>query len=151
VDSRSKKKKLNTPVKTKDTRRPLFENVDQPEQESSTATDVELEDDPSEAGTATYIDIEDESNQSATATDIGIEDEPSDTDLSESLDELKRRLPDVLANLQAEDQLETYLKFNSLVAANKFPVKNICYLLFMDLVEWFSCLINTRLLWFASL
>ncbi|KAK3086499.1 hypothetical protein FSP39_019282 [Pinctada imbricata] len=55
------------------------------------------------------------------------------------LRELGSMLPKVIEALETEGQLETYLKFNRLLAAGDFPMTNICYLLFLDLVEWFSC------------
>ena len=65
--------------------------------------------------------------------------------LSDSLDELTVLLPDVLSSLQAEGQLATYMKFTNMLASKQFPLNNICYLLFLDLVEWFSCKNTSRM------
>ena len=47
-------------------------------------------------------------------------------------------IPDVLANLDASNQKDTFIKFNKMVAEGTFPMTNIAYLLFLDIVEWFS-------------
>ena len=56
---------------------------------------------------------------------------------NEDADEL-RELPDVLKSLKAADHLETYMKFNRMLAEDTFPFRNIAYLLFLDVVNWFS-------------
>ena len=53
-------------------------------------------------------------------------------------DELNFLLPAVIRTLKSAGQLETYIKFNELLASNTLPSNNISYLLFLDLIEWFS-------------
>jgi hypothetical protein len=48
-------------------------------------------------------------------------------------------LPKVLKSLEDVGQKESFLKFMGLIASGTFPLHNICYLLFLDIVEWFSC------------
>ena len=50
-------------------------------------------------------------------------------------------LPKVLKSLEDVEQKESFLKFMGLhvLASETFPSHNICYLLFLDIVEWFSC------------
>ena len=48
-------------------------------------------------------------------------------------------LPKVLKSLEDVGQTESFLKFMGLLASGTFPLHNICYLLFLDIVEWFSC------------
>ena len=48
-------------------------------------------------------------------------------------------LPKVLKSLEDVGQKESFLKFMRLLASGTFPLHNICYLLFLDIVEWFSC------------
>ena len=50
-------------------------------------------------------------------------------------------LPKVLKSLEDVEQKESFLKFMGLhvLASGTFPLHNICYLLFFDIVEWFSC------------
>ena len=48
-------------------------------------------------------------------------------------------LPNVLKSLEDVGQKESFLKFMGLIASETFPLHNICYLLFLDIVEWFSC------------
>ena len=55
--------------------------------------------------------------------------------MTENFEQLSDLLPAVLQTLQEESQLETYMKFNNLLASKEFPTKNICYLLFLDLVD----------------
>jgi hypothetical protein len=47
-------------------------------------------------------------------------------------------LPKVLKSLEDVGQKESFLKFMGLIASGTFPFLNICYLLFLDIVEWFS-------------
>ena len=54
------------------------------------------------------------------------------------LDELSQLLPSVLQSLERSNQKETFMKFARMVASGHFPLHNIAYLLFMDIVEWFS-------------
>jgi hypothetical protein len=44
----------------------------------------------------------------------------------------------VLKSLKVVGQKESFLKFMGLLASGTFPLHNICYLLFLDIVEWFS-------------
>ena len=53
--------------------------------------------------------------------------------------ELFNMLPSVIENLRKADQLEIYYKFCNLISKGEFPLRNICYLLFLDLVNWLSC------------
>ena len=48
-------------------------------------------------------------------------------------------LPKVLKSLKDVGQKESFLKFMGLLASATFPLHNICYLLLLDIVEWFSC------------
>ena len=59
-------------------------------------------------------------------------------EVNETVNELQNLLPDVVATLKEAGQIETYIKFNKLLSKNLMPMNNICYLLFLDLVEWFS-------------
>jgi hypothetical protein len=45
----------------------------------------------------------------------------------------------VLKSLKDVGQKESFLKFMGLLASGTFPLHNICYLLFLNIVEWFSC------------
>jgi hypothetical protein len=44
----------------------------------------------------------------------------------------------VLTSLENVGQKESFLKFMGLLASGTFPLHNICYLLFLDIAEWFS-------------
>ena len=53
--------------------------------------------------------------------------------------ELKEIMPAVLEHLRENGHLQSYTKWCHLIAENKFPLDNIiCFLLFLDIVEWFS-------------
>ncbi|VDI16343.1 Hypothetical predicted protein [Mytilus galloprovincialis] len=58
-----------------------------------------------------------------------------DTDNSTELYEL---LPSVIQTLKNEGEMDSYVKFNRLLAGNKLPLKNIAFLLFKDVVSWYS-------------
>ncbi|CAG2226539.1 unnamed protein product [Mytilus edulis] len=58
-----------------------------------------------------------------------------DTDISTELYEL---LPSVIQTLKNEGEMDSYVKFNRLLAGNKLPLKNIAFLLFKDVVSWYS-------------
>jgi hypothetical protein len=45
----------------------------------------------------------------------------------------------VLKSLEDVGQKESFLKFMGLLASGTFPLHNICYLLFLIIVGWFSC------------
>ena len=45
----------------------------------------------------------------------------------------------VLKSLEDVGQKESFLKFMGLLASGTFSLHNICYLLFLDIVGWFSC------------
>ena len=64
--------------------------------------------------------------------------EINDTEYQEEIKELHNLIPGVLRNLKTENQVETYMKFNKMVAESTFPLTNIGYLLFLDIVNWFS-------------
>ena len=116
-DSKLKKKKLNTPVKGKEVRRAL-----------------------SFAASHNSIQTESHKNETfAQPTGGGISDLPDKTNVTENVEQMSNLLPVVLQTLHEEGQLETYMKFNYMLASREFPTKNICYLLFLDLVDWFHC------------
>ena len=48
-------------------------------------------------------------------------------------------LPIVLRNLEEVGQKEYFTKFINLIHSGNFPLENIWYLLFLDLVDWHSC------------
>ncbi|MEW8548751.1 MAG: hypothetical protein AB2693_35060, partial [Candidatus Thiodiazotropha sp.] len=56
-----------------------------------------------------------------------------------AFEEMENLLPKVLNTLFESGKLHSYLKFNRLLANKELPMNNICFLLFTDLVEWFSC------------
>ena len=53
-------------------------------------------------------------------------------------DEISMLLPKVIESLEESGHLDSYLKYNELLASGRLPFDNICYLLFLDVVEWFS-------------
>ena len=121
--SKLKKKKLNTPVKGEEVRRaPSFAaslNHDQNKGCENKQFELYYSDDSK--------DVSDSS------------------DMTENFEQLSDLLPAVLQTLQEEGQLEMYMKFNDLLASQEFPTKNICYLLFLDLVDWYSCENTSRM------
>jgi len=59
-------------------------------------------------------------------------------DVSSALEKLEYLLPKVVQTLIESGHIDTYIKFNELLANDQMPMRNICYLLFLDLIEWFS-------------
>ena len=57
---------------------------------------------------------------------------------SEDMVELKEIMPAVLEHLRENGHLQSYTKWCHLIAENKFLMDNICFLLFLDIVQWFS-------------
>lgn len=53
-------------------------------------------------------------------------------------DTIMRMLPLVLSSMREHGLYEVWKKFHEMVAAGSFPMKNIAYLLFLDVVRWYS-------------
>ncbi|XP_071137033.1 uncharacterized protein [Mytilus edulis] len=54
------------------------------------------------------------------------------------LKEILQLVPTVLENLKSCNKQDMYVKFHTLINENKLPMNNIAFLLFSDVVEWFS-------------
>ena len=55
-----------------------------------------------------------------------------------SYDEISFLLPKVIKALEESGHIDSYIKYNELLASGRLPTDNICYLLFLDIIEWFS-------------
>jgi hypothetical protein len=44
----------------------------------------------------------------------------------------------VVETLKRKGKIETWIKFNKLLSTDSFPLENIAYLLFLDVVKWFD-------------
>ena len=53
-------------------------------------------------------------------------------------DEISVLFPKVIESLEESGHLDSYLKYNELLASGRLPFDNICYILFPDVIEWFS-------------
>lgn len=86
--------------------------------------------------------VDDEMDISFGMTNLSITDTEDNVDEDETnsneFKELCNLFPKVIENLKNADQLETYMQYNRMVADNSFPLQNIAYLLFLDVVNWFS-------------
>ena len=122
-DNKSKRKKVNTPTKENSKRRLEFDDYNA------------IEGDKEHVDNANNDTLRNEF-QCMDVTDGGA---------SETLQEMYELLPSVLDALESEGHLDSYLKFSRLVASNTFPMQNICFLLFLDIVEWFSTDTTTRM------
>ena len=87
-------------------------------------------------------DEENEDNLSSELRGLSLIDDDDDRAL---LDELSHLLPSVLDSLSNSNQKETFMKFARMVASGQFPMNNIAYLLFMDVVDWFSSDSTTKM------
>ncbi|CAC5400792.1 unnamed protein product [Mytilus coruscus] len=76
--------------------------------------------------------IEDKQKENVIETHEGL---LLDTDNSPELYEL---LPAVIQTLKNEGKMDSYVRFNRLLAGNKLPLKSIAFLLFKDVVSWYS-------------
>ena len=59
-------------------------------------------------------------------------------DTDDLLREITGLLPSVIEVLRDENKLDMYLKFQHLLAEIKLPLDNIAFLLFQDIIEWYS-------------
>ncbi|KAK3107914.1 hypothetical protein FSP39_025021 [Pinctada imbricata] len=81
---------------------------------------------------------------SAESDEIEHADEIDDDVMSDSaendndMEEMISLLPIVMEELKKANKLEEYISFHRLVSESKFPLQNIAYLLFNDVVRWFS-------------
>ena len=63
----------------------------------------------------------------------------SDTSSQDAdIDQLCSLLPHVMETLKKAGHAESYVKLNQLLATGEMPLDNICFLLLLDLIEWFS-------------
>ena len=76
--------------------------------------------------------------------------ESEDDDDSNDLKYLVTILPDVIDKLKEHGQVDIYKKWCTLVKDDTFPLDNICYLLFLDIVTWFDQPIISKMRYFRS-
>ena len=62
----------------------------------------------------------------------------SDYNSNDDLSDLANQLPSVIQCLKEAQKFEDIKKFLLLVAQNRFPMQNIAFKLFLDLVRWLS-------------
>jgi hypothetical protein len=74
-------------------------------------------------------------------------DRKEDTDMTENI---LKRLPSVVEKLKEHGQLDMYLKWCALVADDKFHMENIAYLLFLDVIQWFSETSSSQMRYFQT-
>ena len=84
------------------------------------------------------FDMMKEHELSSDLSNMSICDTEEDCDTSFDSVYLTSLIPSVLENLAANNQRDTFLKFNKMLAEGTFPMSNIAYLLFLDIVEWYS-------------
>ena len=59
--------------------------------------------------------------------------------LNDTVDEKTKLLPVVIASLAEEGFDKTLLEFFKQVSLGQFPLQNISFLLWMEVIKWFSC------------
>jgi len=47
-------------------------------------------------------------------------------------------IPGVIQTMDEHNMIDMYVKFNSLLSKKEFPMRNTAFLLFTDVVGWFS-------------
>ena len=117
LDNESNKKKLNTPVK-ENFCKSLFQTPKSYQNEGN--------------------DFENDEIQTEVCCPSGKEIPQCDSESIEINDMIDLLLK-VLKSLEDVGQKESFLKYMELLASGTFPLHNICYLFFLDIVEWFSC------------
>ena len=117
LDKESKRKKLNTPVKENFCKN-LFQTPKSNQNEGN--------------------DFENDEIQMEVCCPSGKEIPQCDSESIE-INDMIDLLPKILKSLEDAGQKESFLKFMELLASGTFPLHNICYLLFLYIVEWFSC------------
>ena len=55
------------------------------------------------------------------------------------IEEIKKLLPSVIAELKQNGYLKPWMEFNKLVSDGKFPFQNIAFQLFMDVCRFYAC------------
>ena len=119
---RSKKKQLNTPCKVVDTTSELQDDVECAHRLS-----------PPNEGVSEYksIDI------LLSEMDIG---SPITDDIAydSSIQELIQLVPVVAEKLRQSGCLDTYSKWCHMMSEDRFPIENICFQLFLNVIEWYS-------------
>jgi hypothetical protein len=128
-DNVSKRKRLNTPVKENCRKKLPFETHS--DFVSNPGNQISDEDDSLISSVQNLSCVE-------KPDDLPSSNDGLDTD-TDVLEELYAILPTVLRNLDEVGQKESFTKFVNLIKSGNFPLQNICYLLFLDLVEWHSC------------
>lgn len=73
------------------------------------------------------------------------EQEEPTNDIDIEIAEMVSTLPAVLKSLESAGHKEKFKQFLDLLASGTFPKTNICYLLFLDIIEWFSCESTTQM------
>ena len=116
---RSKKKKINTPQKAKKFSTQFEMESDSGDEKEQSVMAFQLE----------SLDI----NESIDDTD-----DNDDDSMDHDMKSLIEMLPSVLETLKIHNQLSTYMKWCKLLKEGTFPLDNICYMLFLDLAEWFD-------------
>ena len=78
-------------------------------------------------------------NQVESGIDPNLLNSDEKCDTKDAFTEKQQILPKVLNLLFECGKLNSYMKFNKLIHEEKVSINNFCFLLFNDLVEWFSC------------
>ena len=71
--------------------------------------------------------------------DIGLASANPKVSTEENMDSIISTMPSVIDYLKSEGKLEIWKNFHFLLASHKFPLNNIAFLLYLDVVKWFDC------------
>jgi hypothetical protein len=75
-------------------------------------------------------------------TPMDVYEEGTDDDEREILIKL---IPSVVETMKNHGQLETWIQFNQLLSTQSFPMDNIAFLLFLDVVRWYGKTSTTQM------
>ena len=75
-------------------------------------------------------------------TPMDVDEEGTDDEEREILIKL---IPSVVETMKNHGQLETWILFNLLLSTQSFPMDNIAFLLFLDVVRWYGTSSTTKM------
>jgi hypothetical protein len=61
-----------------------------------------------------------------------------DDEDDEDITQVIKDIPSVVSKLRSYGHFEIWKKFNNMISNNEFPMDNIAYLLFLDIVKWYG-------------
>ena len=66
---------------------------------------------------------------------------------SDFINDMQSLIPSVCKFLSKQDPIHTerFTQYLKLMSSEKFPISNMCYQLFNDVIQWYSCVSSTEM------